>query len=87
MTDATIVIGTAVSGSASGAATNATAACGAGHLVLGGGGVLSTTDAAGTAVLTASFPSNSSTWTATGAAPTLQKNKTWTITAYAICTP
>ncbi|HEY4752674.1 MAG TPA: hypothetical protein VIH37_05265, partial [Candidatus Limnocylindrales bacterium] len=87
MTDTTIVFSAVVNGSASGAATSATVDCGAGHLVLGGGGVLTTTDTAGTAVLTASYPSGNSVWTVTGAAPTLQKNKTWTIKAYAVCTP
>jgi hypothetical protein len=80
-----IVIGTPITVT-NGASTSATASCAAGHVLLGGGGIITTTDTAGKAVLTASYPSASTTWTATGAASSLARGRNWTIKAYAVCT-
>jgi hypothetical protein len=63
---------------------SASASCGAGQIMLSGGGVLTTTDSLSKVQLVASYPSASDTWTVTGAA-SIPNNKTWSIRAYVVC--
>ena len=67
-----------------------TATCAAGKLILGGGGLVTTTDASlKKAVLVSSYPSSTTVWTAIGmvADTNLGAGKTITATAYALCSP
>ncbi len=64
---------------------SASASCAAGHVMLSGGGVLTTTGAIESVQLVASYPSAAATWTATGSALVL-KGKTWSVRAYVVCT-
>ena len=63
---------------------SATASCAAGHVMLSGGGVLTTTDTLDKVQLVASYPSAAGTWTVTGSALVL-KARTWSIRAYVLC--
>ena len=64
---------------------SATASCAAGHVLLGGGGVVTSTDTLDKVRLIASWPSAAGTWTATGSA-LVGKGKTWSVRAYVVCT-
>ena len=63
---------------------SASVSCAAGEKLLGGGGVVTTTDTLDSVRLIASYPSAAGTWTATGSA-NIGQGKTWSIQAYAIC--
>ena len=61
-----------------------TASCAAGHVMLGGGGKMTTTDSLDLVQLVASYPSAGDTWTVTGSA-NVKNSKTWTVQAYVVC--
>jgi hypothetical protein len=63
---------------------SASASCAAGHVMLSGGGVVTTTDTYDKVQLVASYPSAAGTWTVTGSA-LIAKFKTWSIRAYVVC--
>jgi hypothetical protein len=67
----------------------ATATCPAGKVLLGGGGLVTTTAAQKERVhLTASYPTTTTAWTAIGvvAVGALGSGQTMTVTAYGFCT-
>lgn len=64
---------------------SASVSCAAGHVMLSGGGVVTTNDTLDKVRLIASYPSAAGTWTVTGSAA-IVKGKTWSIRAYAVCT-
>jgi hypothetical protein len=80
-----IVTGSVVTNTGAVSSASATASCGAGQVMLGGGGVLSTTDSLTKLQLVATYPSASATWTVTGAS-SIPNNKSWSIQAYVLCT-
>ena len=88
---AQVVIGTPVTTAANAARnvlTTATATCPSGKVLLGGGGLVTTTATQKErAVLVSSYPSASDTWTASGvvAVAALGAGNTMTVTAYALC--
>jgi hypothetical protein len=59
--------------------------CAAGHVMLSGGGVVTTNGAIDAVRLVASYPSAAGTWTVMGSAA-VAKFKTWSIRAYVVCT-
>jgi hypothetical protein len=69
-----------------GTTITATATCGVGKVLLGGGGQVQTTGAADNVSVLASYPSSTTTWTTTGVVlGTIGASKSVTVTAYAIC--
>ncbi|MBA2381827.1 MAG: hypothetical protein H0V73_06925, partial [Chloroflexi bacterium] len=63
---------------------SASASCASGHVMLSGGGVVTTTDTLDKVRLVASYPSAAGTWTVTGSA-LVARTKTWSIRAYVVC--
>ena len=60
------------------------ASCASGHVLLSGGGSVTTTDTLDKIQIIASYPSAANTWTVTASAA-IVKGKTWTVRAYAVC--
>jgi hypothetical protein len=83
------VTGTPVTSSANAAAgtqTTATATCGVGKVLLGGGARITATGQIQRVALATSYPSTTTTWTATGTVlTTLTGGNTFTVTAYGLC--
>jgi Collagen triple helix repeat (20 copies) len=92
-TGSQLVAGTPVTSPANAARNSsltATASCPAGKVVLGGGGLATTTSAQKERVhLTASYPTSTTTWSATGIVgiAALGAGQTMTVTAYVLCSP
>jgi Collagen triple helix repeat (20 copies) len=90
-TGSQLVAGTPVTSPANAARNSlltATASCPAGTVVLGGGGVVTTTSAQKERVhLTASYPTSTTTWSATGVVgiAALGAGQTMTVTAFVLC--
>jgi hypothetical protein len=78
---------TSAAGAGAGTLLSATATCPAGKVLLGGGALVTNTQAAQRVVLTGSRPTSTTVWTATAVVITgLTGVNTATVTAYAICT-
>jgi glutamine amidotransferase-like uncharacterized protein len=80
-----IVQSSLVTGASTVVSASASASCAAGHILLSGGGVITTTDTLDNVQLVASYPSASDTWTVTGSAG-IHPSKTWSMRAYVVCT-
>jgi hypothetical protein len=83
MTDVGIV--TASSASNPGNSKSATASCDAGEVVVGGGVTVEASSQLGGLVVTGSYPSSTSEWTASATEDEMDNATTWSVTAYAIC--
>jgi hypothetical protein len=79
-----IVTATGASNAAAVSTASVSASCAAGHVMLGGGGRVTTNDAVDLVQLIATYPSADDTWTVTGSA-SIHNNKTWSVQAYVVC--